>query len=159
MSLGEKELITFEYLPEVIENYFRQIPSNALDIKRNESAWTIREHLVHLLGVQEMLLSRMKKIIDEPSPAIEPYFPDKQSRNDTNTGIDFEELFIEYKNYRAKEILLIIDLPDSILDKSASHREYINYTIRLMVNHMIYHEYWHMYRIEEIWLTRDEYFQ
>jgi hypothetical protein len=159
MSLGSQELLTFEYLPFIIENYFRQIPVAVLDIKRNESTWTIREHLIHLLGVQKMLLGRMDTIINEPSPTIEPYFPDKQTKNETEKGINLEDLFIEFRNYRKKQIDLIKNLPDNILDKPANHREYINYTIRLMVNHMIYHEYWHMYRIEEIWLTKEEYFQ
>jgi hypothetical protein len=159
MSIGILELDTFNNIPCIIENYFLNIPQNVLDIKRNESTWTIREHMVHLLGVQEMLLGRMIKIINESSPKIEPFFPDKENKNDDSKYKNLSILFEEYKNYRTQQINLIKTLDDITLDRSADHKEYINYTIRLMVNHMIYHEYWHMYRIEEIWLTKEEYFQ
>jgi uncharacterized damage-inducible protein DinB len=158
MSIGNLELDTFSNIPCIIENYFLNIPQKVLDIKRNESTWTIREHLVHLLGVQEMLLGRMIKIIIESSPKIEPFFPDKENKNDDNKYKNLSVLFEEYKLFRTQQINHLNFLDDTTLDKSADHKEYINYSIRLMVNHMIYHEYWHMYRIEEIWLTKEEYF-
>ena len=31
------------------------------------------------------------------------------------------------------------------------------YNFEIVLNHILFHDYWHMYRIEELWLTKDEY--
>lgn len=41
--------------------------------------------------------------------------------------------------------------------RSARHPEYTLYTPYVMLRHMMMHDYLHMYRIEELWLTRPEY--
>jgi uncharacterized damage-inducible protein DinB len=147
---------TLENIPAVIETYFRNIPENALDIRRTKEAWTIREHLYHIVSVQEMLLKRMEKIRDEEQPVIAPYFPENQKKQDRLYG-SVEAAFSEYGSMRKKQIELIESLAAKDLSKEASHAEYLSYNIPIIVNHMIFHEYWHMYRIEELWLTRDEY--
>jgi len=155
----EKEnlLKTFQALPEIIQTYFTNIPENLLDKKRNENSWTIREHLYHIVNVQEMLYLRMLKIKDEESPIITPYFPE----NELEAVIPYESIkqaFLYYKEIREKQISLINQLAESDFKKEAKHDEYTRYNIPIIINHMIFHEYWHMYRIEDIWLTRDEYF-
>lgn len=69
-----------------------------------------------------------------------------------------DDAFIEYKVERKNQIDLFNNLTDVDFCNEASHGEYIRYNIPIIMNHMIYHEYWHMYRIEDIWLTKDEYF-
>ena len=43
-----------EGLPRIIKDYAARIPEDELDIKRSREAWTIREHLYHIAGVQQM---------------------------------------------------------------------------------------------------------
>lgn len=159
MPIGKKELVTFKNIPFVIENYLAQIPEESRVIKRNADTWTIKEHIFHLVGVQEMLIGRMNKIIQENDPKIEPYFPDKEKDTKKEKYRSINSALKDYKRFRKQETAIIKNLDNITLDKTADHKEYIKYTIRLMISHMIYHEYWHMYRIEEIWLTKDEYFQ
>ena len=153
----ENLLKTFQGIPEIIETYFKCISEEYLDKKRSETSWTIREHLYHIIGVQEMLYMRIMKIKNEENPVITPYFPENES-----TGVppfdSIQKAFSYYREIRAKQILLINQLTEAELAKEAKHDEYIEYSIPIIINHMIFHEYWHMYRIEEIWLTRDEYF-
>lgn len=153
----ESLLSTFRALPEIIESYFKNIPEELLDRKRNEASWTIREQLYHIVGVQEMLTQRIIKIRDEESPVITPYFPENElDRVELFKSI--EDAFLHYKKSRGEQILLISQMKEPDYNKEAVHDEYISYNVPIIINHMIFHEYWHMYRIEELWLTKEEYF-
>ncbi len=158
MTFDKETLLkTFKDLPEITETYFKNIPEDLLDRKRSETAWTIREHLYHIVNTQEMLYERILKIKAEESPVVTPYFPE----NELDTVSRYESItkaFKHYKEIREKQISLINQLTETDYEKEAKHGEYIRYNIPIIINHMIFHEYWHMYRIEELWLTRDEYF-
>lgn len=157
--LLEKEnlLKTLEMLPEILEAYSKNIPEDVLDRKRSDTAWTIREHLYHIANVQEMLYLRIQKIRDEETPVITPYLPDDQSPQE-GTYQSVDKAFSHYKEWRKKQMALIQELTESDLGKEATHGEYISYNIPIIINHIVFHEYWHMFRVEEIWLTKDEYF-
>ncbi len=150
-------LSTLQGLPEMIETYFINIPEELLDRKRNEASWTIREHLYHIVSVQEMLYQRILKIRDEECPVITPYFPENELER-VELYKSLNDAFLHYKEIRERQILLIRQMKESDFDREAVHGEYLRYNVPIILNHMIFHEYWHMYRIEELWLTRDEYF-
>ena len=143
-------------LPEVLEPYFRSIPENRLDLRRTAEAWTLREHLYHVAGVQAMLLGRMKILHDEPSPVITPYFPQNEpALADKFPSVD--GAFAEYRDRRTQQMALLDALSPEAWSKPGVHPEYERYDLGLVVHHLVFHEYWHFYRIEELWLTRDEY--
>ena len=52
---------------------------------------------------------------------------------------------------------LIREAPPDLWDKNATHPEYGIYTPEIMIRHIMIHDYLHMYRIEELWLTKPEY--
>ena len=149
----ENLLSTFHELPEIIETYFKNIPEALLDKKRNETSWTIREHLYHIVGVQEMLYQRILKIRDEENPVITPYFPENEPER-AELYKSIEDAFLCYKEIRERQLLLIRQIKEPDFYKEAAHGEYVKYNIPIIMNHMIFHEYWHMYRIEELWLTK-----
>lgn len=147
-------LRTFGDLPDIAETYFENIPAEYLDKECNNDTWTIREHFYHILTVQEMLYQRIIKIRDEQNPVITPYFPENE-KNVTKAFKSLNEAFSYYREIRNKQISLIKSLSDDDFNKDAQHGEYIKYNIPIIINHIIFHEYWHLYRIEELWLTRE----
>lgn len=151
-------LPTLKTLPDVIESYISNIPTDILDNKRNDNTWTVREHIYHIASIQEMLLNRINIINETVNPKIEPFFPDKQIKL-SGIYLSIRDAFNVYKTFRDKQVAVLQTLTPNDYNKQARHGEYIQYNIPVIVNHMIFHEYWHMYRIEEIWLTKDEYFQ
>ncbi len=158
MNFDKNELLkTLQSLPDIVEKYVENIPEELLDRKRSATAWTIREHVYHIADVQEMLYQRLVKIRDEENPVITPYFPDKE---DPAAGYKSpKDACKRYREIREKQILLVNQLKESDFNKKAAHKEYEEYSIPIILNHMIFHEYWHMCRLEELWLTRDEYFE
>jgi uncharacterized damage-inducible protein DinB len=157
MEATKYAIETLENLPLVIENYVINIPAEIMDKKRNESTWTIREHIYHIADVQIVLLNRIKLIVSEDNPIIEPYFPDQDVMN----GFKFSETceaIASYKKYRNEQIQILRTTPVSDFRKQVNHKEYSEYSLTILINHMIFHEYWHMYRIEEIWLIKEKFF-
>ena len=157
MILSAAELSTFEFLPSIVASYTADLGDENLDRRRSADAWTIREHLYHICDVQPLLIGRMELMRDTVSPVIEPYFPE----NEVSMSLKFPSVGAAMESYaalRARQLGLVKGCTDDILSRSAVHKEYTNYSIPMLVRHMIFHEYWHMYRIEELLLTRDGYF-
>ena len=144
---------TLKDLPEIISNYILAIPEEDLDKRRGKDFWTVREHVIHLEYVQDVILKRILIFKNEAHPVVKPYFPenDKIDGNDFNT---IEEVLESYKEKREKQLEIV---KESDLLKEGKHDEYKKYNMEIILNHVLFHDYWHMYRIEELWLTRDEY--
>ena len=142
--------------PLIISNYILQIPENDLTIKRGTDFWTIKEHVIHLEYVQNILYDRILKFKNNEFPKITPYFPENDTI-DSKKFNNINEIIDSYKSKRNKQIKLIDDLEENDLLKEAVHDEYKKYNIEIILNHIIFHDYYHMYRIEELWLTKDEY--
>jgi uncharacterized damage-inducible protein DinB len=158
MALEKFLLETFRNLPKVIIDYVSRIPEDKIELKRNAESWTIKEHIFHLVEVQEIHLNRIKAILTEKNPIIEPFFPDLQPKKISKQKT-LKSIFSKYKRFRKEQYQLFKTATEQDLLKQAKHKEYSQYNLSILLNHMIFHEYWHMHRIEEIWLTNDEYFK
>jgi len=147
-------LRTLADLPDVVEPWFRAIPVDRLDLRRRPDAWTLREHLYHVAAVQAMLLGRMRLLRDDPNPVIKPYFPQNEpALADRYPSVD--AAFAEYRARRVEQLALLGALTPDQWSKPAVHPEYEAYNLTLVVHHLVFHEYWHFYRTEELWLTND----
>ncbi len=142
---------------QVIEDFTKQIPQDLWDVRRGPEVWTLREHLYHLADVQKLLLGRIKLILAEERPVIQPYFPDNEPA--------LAELFpsigaalTTYRRLRDKQLKLFAKARKSDWKKQALHGEYRLYSLSIIARHLVIHDDWHLYRMEEIWLTKDEYF-
>lgn len=147
---------TLKNTPKIISNYISLIPEKDLDIKRGDDFWTIKEHLVHLDFVQDILFDRILKFKNEEKPVIIPYFPEneKTQKNEFNS---VKDILNSYQSKRNKQIELIQKFKDSDFIKSGTHDEYKKYNLEIILNHILFHDFWHVYRIEELWLTKDKY--
>ncbi|MBN1533768.1 MAG: DinB family protein [Spirochaetes bacterium] len=151
------ELEALRGIPGIIGRYAAAIPEGDLDVRRSDDAWTVREHLYHIADVQEMLLGRMRTIIEQDEPVIEPFFPQGDPGIAAKYG-SVREAMEAYRDCRERQLRLLESAPPEAMRREAAHRAYRHYSLPVLVTHMLFHEYWHMYRIEELWLTRDEYF-
>lgn len=147
---------TLKSSPEIISNYIALIPEEDLDIKRGKDFWTVREHVIHLEYTQDILIHRIDIFKNEEKPVIKPYFPEND-KIDSNKFNTIKEVLNSFKSKRNRQIELISQLKDSDLKKEGMHDEYKRYNAEILLHHILFHDYWHIYRIEELWLTKDEY--
>jgi len=146
-------LPTFEALPRLVEHYIGQIPRNELDLRRLPSAWTIREHVYHLAGLQAMLSSRLESMAAKPGADITPFDPAATPERD-KLFPSLDAAFDAYQSARRQQVELVRRLSPNAWGQEAIHPEYRRYNIGVLLHHLVFHEYWHLYRVEELWLGK-----
>ena len=142
--------------PEVLSAFVETIPEEKLDLRRGEGFWTVAEHVCHLAQVQPMLLERLERFRGEEHPTFVPYIPGAgEEEPDTPFRMAIGEALAQFQVYRAKQVALLEKAGGAVWPRTATHPEYERYGCYILVRHIFLHDYWHMYRMEELWLTRD----
>jgi uncharacterized damage-inducible protein DinB len=152
------QLETLRRTPKILFEFVKLIPQDKLDLRRGEGFWTIAEHVSHLAQVQPMLLNRFERFMDEDHPEFVPYIPG-EAEEDTESPprMDIKAALDQFTEYRGKQLLLLEGADDASWEKTATHPEYETYSLYILTRHVLMHDYWHMYRIEELWLSKDKY--
>ncbi len=150
-------LLSLEESIEIVAEFIHTIPESEVNIKRRPDFWTIRHHVYHLADVQTLLYNRLQRFKNEANPVITPYIPEKDEAKRPGYG-SVAEALAAFQDLRRKQIDLIKSFGRADFIKEGNHPQYKKYTALILIRHILLHDYWHLYRIEELWLTRDEFF-
>jgi hypothetical protein len=140
----------------IFDNLLRSIPAEALDVKRGEGFWSLHEHAAHLADVQPMALERMRRILTEDVPEFVPFIPDQEEAEKPPLP-PVEEIITRFKGGRKQQLEVLKNASPEDWKRTAVHPEYEQYGLFIFARHVLMHDHWHMYRMEELWLTRDGY--
>lgn len=144
--------------PKILSEFVENMPKNKLDMRRGNGFWTIAEHVSHLAQVQPMLFDRFNRFMDEDHPEFVPYIPgDGEDELDTPERMNMASALEQFAQYRNKQLVLLENTSDVIWQRAAKHPEYDQYSLYILTRHILMHDHWHMYRMEELWLTKDVY--
>lgn len=144
--------------PAILSQFVGTIPETKMDIRRGDGFWTIAEHVSHLAQVQPMLLERINRFINEDCPEFIPYIPgEDEDEPDTPVCMNLSEALEQFLRFRKEQIALLEKTSESIWQRRGEHPEYDQYSLYILTRHILMHDHWHMYRIEELWLTKDAY--
>ena len=144
--------------PKILSEFAKAIPQDKMALRRGEGFWTIAEHVSHLAQVQPMLLARLQRFLNEDHPVFVQYIPgNAKDEPVSNPHIDVNHVLDQFAQYRNEELVLLEGTDDIIWQKTATHPEYEHYSLDILVRHVLLHDYSHMYRMEQLWLTRDAY--
>lgn len=142
---------------DIFDHFLRSIPKEALEQRRGEDFWTLHEHAAHLAEVQPMGLERMRRMLSEDVPEFIPYFPDEDEETEKPPLPPVEQIITDFRAGREQQIDMLIKATPEDWKRTAIHPEYEQYGLFIFARHILMHDHWHMYRMEELWLTRDEY--
>lgn len=140
----------------ILEDFIDSIPEEFVYRKMGKGFWTIHQHISHLADVQQKIYGRLELFLEDNRPVIKPINPDKDTENQNDTRT-IKELLSSFKKLRMMQITLARKSPDEIWKRKIEHPEYRLYTFEIAFRHMILHDGFHMYRIEELWLMKDEF--
>ena len=144
--------------PAILSEFVKGIPDSKLDLRRGDGFWTIAEHVSHLAQVQPMLLERIKRFTTEERPEFIPYLPgEDENEPDTPDRMDMEAALGQFATVRNQQLVVLEDADEDVWLREGKHPEYDRYTPYILARHLLMHDHWHMYRIEELWLTKDAY--
>jgi hypothetical protein len=142
----------------ILSAFARTIPADALHRRRNAACWTPAEHVSHLAQVQPMLLERLQRFRDEERPAFVPYIPGEgEEEPGTPEVMPIDAALEQFSRYRVNQTDLLAAANAATWEKTGSHPEFAHYSCYILARHILMHDHWHMYRMEELWLTRDDY--
>ena len=143
--------------PKILAAFVADIPAELRQRRRGQGFWTIAEHLSHLAEVQPMLLERLQRFVAEERPAFVPFLPEKDGPPAQKVCLGAEEALAQLAAVRREQLELLFAVEEAIWTREGSHPEYDRYSLVILARHMLLHDYWHMYRMEELWLTKDAY--
>lgn len=141
----------------ILSEFVQSIPAEKMNLRRGEGFWTIAEHVSHLAQVQPMLLERLQRFMAEDRPEFIPYIPGDGEAEAQPPQMALNEALESFAHQRAQQLALLEKADDDAWRKTGGHPEYELYSLHILVRHILLHDYWHMYRMEELWLTRDAY--
>ena len=146
-----------ERSPKILKNLIHSIPAELLKKRRIRGKWSIHEHACHIVAAQPMLVDRFKLFLEEREPVIEPYIPGRTVPDEDLSELNLTSTLSKFPGLRAELVDIAKNFDEEHWTRKAKHNEYIEYTPYIMLRHILMHDNFHMYRIEELWLTRDEY--
>jgi uncharacterized damage-inducible protein DinB len=141
----------------VLASLIRQIPEERLHTKRRAGSWSLAEHAAHLAEVQPMLADRIARILREDEPEFVPFNPNDADEAQPRTLPGMDEILGNFKAGRDRIVALLAAAADEDWARGAVHPEYEQYGLFILARHILMHDHWHMYRMEELWLARDAY--
>ncbi|MEO1033751.1 MAG: DinB family protein [Bacteroidota bacterium] len=141
--------------PEILHELITSIPESRLKQKLIPNKWSIHEHVCHLAMAEEMIIRRFRDFKDRPNPQFQSYQPNDRSDYDKLMHLDMWNYLDRYKDIRHQTIELIKNFDARIWRKEATHEEYIDYSAFIFLRHVLMHDFFHMYRIEELALTKE----
>jgi uncharacterized damage-inducible protein DinB len=141
----------------ILRDFIAAIPEGEIEKRRKEDYWSIREHLSHLVITQIMLCKRLELFIKEERPVIVPYVPEGKPDTEGKAKKPIGELLDSFEKWRERQLGFIESCGDEVWPKSAEHPEYLAYSFETLIRHILLHDSYHMNRIEELWLLKDEY--
>lgn len=139
-------------LSDLIEN----IPEELFYRKRGKGYWSIHQHISHLSDVQQKVYGRLELFLADKRPVIQPINPDKDTENQEDHR-KVDESLNTFAHWRLKQVKLAESSCDEIWRRTIEHPEYDLYTFEITLRHMVLHDGFHMHRIEELWLMKDEF--
>jgi hypothetical protein len=151
--------------PGVLADFLAEVSPAELRRRRGQGFWTLGEHLEHLVQVQEVLLHRLELIQEREGGVITPYVPEEHPPGKDAGAREGEghpgqrgvrELLEEFTRLRRRQLRLIEAADETLWARTAVHPEYERYGFRILVRHVLFHDGFHLARMEELWIARDE---
>ena len=143
--------------PAILQDLISRIPQEKLHLRRFPGKWSIHEHACHIVDVQPMLIDRLKRFGEKGDIIFKPYLPGTNSGDSHLKKLDLKQSLICFHDLRNRLIETSANLVEAAWEKIAKHPEYELYSAEILLRHILLHDHTHMYRIEELWLTRGDY--
>ncbi len=151
--MDRQTLINFlEKTPSILRGLMAELPEAVLKERRIPGKWSAHEHACHIARVQTIQNGRLKRFLTEERPVFAPYVPGKSTPEDELMMMDLSGALDDFAASRAEFIAGLRGAKD--WEKTGEHPEYDAYSLAFMARHVLFHDYVHMYRIEELGFTR-----
>jgi uncharacterized damage-inducible protein DinB len=124
--------------------------------------WTAREVLAHLADSELVFLTRLRFMLAEENPSVQPWDADHWASKFSYRTADLEELRDTYALLRRTFMRLYKAANEKDMARAGRHPEYANYTVGILAEYMLRHNEHHLAQLDAIkagrtWTPSGEY--
>ena len=148
-------IAALENAPGVIIPLIREVPPQLLKRRPSPTKWSAHEHACHLSGTVEPFLARLDLMLSDPAPLIRSIINSPEVESGALLGVDLDESLDRYVRERASLVKRLKELSVEDWQRTAEHEAFNHYSVWIMFRHLLNHEMFHAYRIEELLLNKD----
>jgi uncharacterized damage-inducible protein DinB len=141
----------------IYEDLLADIPKESMKVRRMAEKWSIHEHACHMAEVEHLMYDRFLTFKNVEYPVFQPFLQEKARPDIHLLEMDFKKAIRHFKQERTRTVQLVRGFDENDWKKEATHPEYKEYNAKILLRHLLMHDNFHMYRMEELWLTRDPY--
>ena len=148
-------IAALENAPGVIIPLIREVPPEFLKRRPSPTKWSAYEHACHLSGSYAPFLARLDLMLSSPAPYISSIMPSQEEEAGALLSVDLDESLDRYVRERAGLVKRLKELSVEDWQRTAEHEAFSHYSVWIMFRHLLNHEMFHTYRIEELLLKKD----
>ncbi len=148
-------IFALETAPGVIIPLIREVPLDRLKRRPSENKWSAYEHAIHLSQSDVAFRARLDLILSEPEPLIKTIENSPEDEAGAMLDVDLDASLDRYVRERASLVERLKRLSSDDWQKTAVHEAFDHYSVFIMFRHLLNHEMFHAYRIEELLLRKD----
>ena len=144
-----------ERAPSIIIPLIFDMPEAFRKRRPAPAKWSAHEHACHLAEVHPLAFERLRLMLENDHPTIQPYNPEQAHSPDALLSVDLDEALSRFKNDRSNLVSRLRELRPDDWERTADHPEYNGYSVFILFRHFVLHDMFHAYRIEELALNKD----
>lgn len=148
-------IASLEAAPGIIIGLVREVAPENLKRRPAPSRWSAHEHACHISTGHDVFLSRLELMLSDPLPQIRSMEPSPDEKGGSLLSVDLDEALSRYVRERAGTIERLKELAPTDWQRTAEHEAFSHYSVYIMFRHMLMHEMFHAYRIDELMLKKD----
>jgi hypothetical protein len=155
MSNTTTLIAALENAPGIIISLIREVPPQYLKRRPSPAKWSAYEHACHLSASDGPFLARLDLMLSAPAPFIRSILNSPEDESGALLSIDLDEALDRYVRERASLVKRLKELSVEDWQRRAVHEAFSHYSVWIMFRHLLTHEMFHAYRIEELLLKKD----
>ena len=148
-------IAALENAPGIIIPLIREVPLQYLKRRPSPTKWSAYEHACHLSGSDGPFLARLDLMLSAPAPFIRSIVNSPEVESGALLSVDLDEALDRYVRERASLVKRLKELSVEDWKRTAEHEAFSHYSVWIMFRHLLTHEMFHAYRIEELLLKKD----
>lgn len=141
--------------PAIVVPLVSEVPQAILKRRPKPGKWSTHEHACHLAAVHPLMAARLDLMLTDPNPRIRPYLPHLDDDDEALLKVDLPEAMERFQRDRDRLVQRLKALSTEEWERTAEHGEYTHYSVFIMFRHLVMHDMFHAYRIEELLLKND----
>jgi hypothetical protein len=148
-------IASLEAAPGIIIGLVREVPPQNLKRRPSPNKWSAHEHACHLTTGHAVFLSRLEAMLSAAHPRIKSMEPSPDEEAGSLLSVDLDEALDRYVRERALTVERLKELSQADWQRTAEHEAFSHYSVHIMFRHVLMHEMFHAYRIDELMLKKD----